>query len=453
MRLEQSARVDSLQNPFDNPLPEALQSEQEAMAVILSHPHAMAEVADRLQPEHFHRQCHQVIYGVCLELFHRGESITPGTVTQTISSKGQDTIEAVGGLSYVADLAFSATLPDALGWHADRILDASQRRSTIVALMDAATQAYDLSNDAYQDALQDAINRAQDINHLEAETTSSEDWVDATGETLDYLEAPEKFQGLSTGFAGLDAVLGGLRGGSQIILAARPGVGKSALAGRIALNVARATGDPVVFFSLEMKRNDVLRRLITAEARQPIGRWVPESQMPQAVARIAEAQERLYQVPLKVFELQSATLQAIQAKVMQHRNKHGGRLALIVVDYLQLMECNSYQGTRNLELSAISRGLKLLAMRLNVPLLALAQLNRQVEGRNDKRPQLADLRDSGAIEQDADQVLMLYRDETQATYGQGETLEVLVRKNRHGRVSSCTLGFEPDLVRFTDAIG
>jgi replicative DNA helicase len=344
MPLEQTARLDALQNPFDNPLPEAVQSEQEALSVLLSHPHAMAEVADRLQPEHFHRHCHQVLFGVCLELFNQGESLTPGTVTQTISAKGQDTIEAVGGLSYVTDLAFSATLPDALGWHVEKIRDAYQRRSSIVALMDAATLAYDLSNDGYQNALQDAINSAQDTYDLEPETDTQTDWAGATAETLDYLEAPEKFQGLSTGFAGLDAILGGLRGGSQIILAARPGVGKSALAARIALNVARQTGDPVVFFSLEMKRNDVLRRLITAEARQPIGRWVPESQMPQAVARIAEAQERLYQVPLKVFELQSATLQAIQAKVMQHRNKHGGRLALIVVDYLQLMDASELPG-------------------------------------------------------------------------------------------------------------
>jgi replicative DNA helicase len=163
MLFEQSGRLEALQNPFDNPLPEALQSEQEALAIVLSHPHAVADMADRLQPEHFHRQCHQAIYTVCLELFSRGESVTLGTVTQTISAKGQDTIEAVGGLNYVTDLAFSATLPDTLGWHVEKIRDAYQRRLAIVALMDAATLAYDLSNDGYQNALQDAINSAQDI--------------------------------------------------------------------------------------------------------------------------------------------------------------------------------------------------------------------------------------------------------------------------------------------------
>jgi replicative DNA helicase len=232
-------------------------------------------------------------------------------------------------------------------------------------------------------------------------------------------------------------------------------MGKSALGAKIALNVARQTGQPVGFYSLEMDSKDILKRLIQSESRVPLNRHYSQTEVGEVVAKLSKAFIPLSESPLYVFQGAGLTLNGIQSGLMQLKHQNGGKLALGVVDYLQLMDNHTqqYTGNRNLELSAISRGLKQLALRLNIPIIALAQLNRAVESRGDKRPVLSDLRDSGAIEQDADVVMFINREDYyDADLRQGEA-EIIIRKNRHGRAGEVALHFEPDLTRFTDAIG
>jgi replicative DNA helicase len=277
---------------------------------------------------------------------------------------------------------------------------------------------------------------------------------DALQETLDNLEArygdASELVGVPTGYTEVDAILHGLQRENLIIVAARPGMGKTSLALGMARNVATATGRPVVFFSMEMGTLELTKRLLAMEARVEATRlWTARlsdgdwSRLGHAVGRLAEAK-------LFIDDNPHCTVMEMRAKARRMRARYGD-LALIVVDYIQLMTPSSSRRTENrqVEVSEISRGLKILARELECPVVALSQLNRQVEYRQDKRPMLADLRESGGLEQDADVVTFIYRDEVYnpASDDRGKA-EIIVAKHRNGPTGKAELAFLPQRAEF-----
>src|SRR6185437_9016041 len=252
------------------------------------------------------------------------------------------------------------------------------------------------------------------------------------------------YTGLPTGFRDVDQLTSGLQAGNLVVLAARPGVGKSSFATYLARNVA-VGGAPAAIFSLEMSRWEIGMRLLCAEAKVPWDRIRNKRVGPEDWSRIVQAAEVLHDAPLTIVDSGNVTLVDIRAKARRMRTRRQG-LSLIIVDYLQLMAHHRRVDNRQQEIAEISRGLKLLAKELDIPVIAVSQLNRDPERRQDKRPQLSDLRESGAIEQDADVVMFIHRDDSeQASKG---TADLIVAKHRNGPTDTVKLTFLPQLTQF-----
>jgi replicative DNA helicase len=257
------------------------------------------------------------------------------------------------------------------------------------------------------------------------------------------------YTGIPTGFVDLDNLMSGLQPGNLIVVAARPGIGKSSLAMNVARNIAVAN-EPVAMFSLEMSRMEIGMRLLCAEARVPWDRIRNKRVGPDDWQRVVHAAEILHDAPLSIVDSGNVNIVDIRAKARRMRSSNQG-LSLIIVDYLQLMTSPSVRrpDNRQQEVAEISRQLKLLAKELHVPVMALSQLNRNPEARADKRPQLSDLRESGAIEQDSDVVMFIHRDD--ADPEKKKQAELIVAKHRNGPTDTVRLSFEPSLTQFRNA--
>ena len=429
-------------------LPQNIEAEQSVLAACLLNGEVTEEAVMRLRPENFFRPAHRIIFEAIISLTNRHIPVDPIALADTLKSTGQ--LEAVGGRAYLAELAdntFSLT-----SW--ERHVDIVKRQSILRELVFAATQINALAYDAPDD-LDQVVEEAEKtlFNVTEKRVSSSfrkmdELVSDAYEEISRLANQKDKMAGVPTGFKDVDELFHGFRGGDLVILAARPGVGKTSFALNLATNAAKA-GAAVAFFSLEMGAEQLVQRILCSEARVNLSKlrsgFIAEGDW----GALAEASGKLSQ--LDMFIDDTPGLSVLEARAKGRRELHNlkeGQKGLIIVDYLQLMQGRNAE-SRQQEISEISRSLKALARELKVPLIALSQLSRSVESRQDKRPMLSDLRESGALEQDADIVSFLYREDyyDKETENQHIT-EVILAKHRNGPVGSVKLYFKNEFTLF-----
>ncbi len=432
--------------------PANIEAEQAVLGALLIDPDAILKVATFLRAQDFYRESHRWIYEALLALHERREPPDILTVQDELERQGH--LEEVGGPAYLTELMNST--PTSL--YVDHYARIVERTAILRRLIHAAGQIAEL---AYQEAndVDEVVDRAEQIIFQISEHRSQRDLrpigtvMRDVVDRIDFLATHQgTIMGVPTGFTLLDRMLGGLQKSDLIILAGRPGMGKTSLALSIAQNAAKRHDARVAIFSLEMSAEQLVQRLLSVESaidsyRLRLGQ-IHEEEWP----ILLEAANTLAHTRIFIDDTPGATVTEIRTKARRLYAEHG--LDLILIDYMQLMSGGRALGrgeNRQQEISYISRSLKALARELNVPVVAISQLSRAVESRSDKRPMLSDLRESGSIEQDADVVLFVYRED----YYDEETdrqniADIIVAKHRHGSTGTVSLYFRKELTQFRD---
>ncbi len=431
--------------------PHNLEAEESLLgAMLLSRDAITAAVEQHVETADFYKPAHGHVYEAIQSLHGQGEPADPVTVAEEL--RRADLLDMVGGRAKLLELQ-AGTPASANAAHYARIVnELALLRRLIGVAGDIAEMGYDTPDDVTE-----TLDRAEALVFEVAERRVSDTMTgirDALQDTLDNLEArygdDSDLIGIPTGYTDLDRVLHGLQPENLVILAARPGMGKTALSLGIARNVATQTGRPVVFFSMEMGTLELTKRILAMEARVDATRlWTAKLSEPDW-GKISHAVGRLAEAQLYIDDNPHCTVMEMRAKARRLRARFGD-LGLVVVDYIQLMQGSSTRRAENrqVEVSEISRGLKILARELECPVIALSQLNRQLEYRQDKRPMLADLRESGGLEQDADVVMFIYRDEVYNPESDDRgKAEVIIAKHRNGPTGKAELAFLPQRAEF-----
>ena len=426
--------------------------EASVLGAMMIEKHAVPKALEMLNPDSFYLKSHRLIYEAMVSLFESGEPID--TVTLYEELKKRNHLDEVGGAVYLSKL--SQNIPSAanIEYHAKIILEKQILRGLISSAHEIARSAYEGTMDAF-DILDEAERKIFEIT--ESHLSKSYQGMDrAVRDAMEYIETihsstQQKFS-VPTGFYELDEILGGFQRSDLIIIAARPSMGKTALALTLARNAAIDYKIPVGVFSLEMATMQLIIRMICAEARIN-AHLVRTGKLPHSEGpKLSRTVHKLTESPIYVDDSPAQTVLEIRAKA--RRLKAEKNVGMIIIDYLQLMQGPAKAESREREISHISRSLKSLAKELNIPVIALAQLNRAVETRSDKRPQLSDLRESGSIEQDADVVIFLNRPEIYKieqfpdnTSTEG-VCEIIVGKQRNGPTGEIKLAFVKEYARF-----
>ncbi len=434
--------------------PHSIDAERAVLGSILTDQRALPRIIDILEPSAFYNTAHRTIYEAMLSMFERNVPIDMVSLVEELRRLG--VLEQVGGATYIAELSTQVATAANVEHYARIVQEYDLKRRLLEVARDILQRAADPSSDALED-----IDRAEAEIFRIAEKRlgrnyhSMKQLARDTFELLlqlsDREQHPEGLTGVPTGYTKLDELLGGFQKSDLIIIAARPSMGKTALALSIARNVAVDLNIPVGFFSLEMSATQLVMRLLSAEVKISAhhlrtGR-IPDEMMPEITRHIGI----LAEAPIYIDD--SAALSIMELRAKARRLKAEKDVGIIFVDYLQLLHGPRAE-SREREISMISRSLKHIAKELNIPVVALSQLNRSVESRADKRPLLSDLRESGSIEQDADVVIFVYRPEYYefATYDDGTptegTAEIIIGKQRNGPVGSVRLAFLKEYARF-----
>ena len=427
--------------------PHNLDAEQSVLGAMLESKEAIANVVEILSADDFYKPAHIDIYEVVLELYGKGESVDAITVADELARRGK--IESIGGRAYLLGLLEAYPTASAAGNYA-RIVD---ELATLRRLIDAGNGVQEIGFSMPEDVPQ-AVDQAEELiyavgdRRLRDELHPIRPLLAKNMEDIANLyERGESLTGTPSGFADLDEKTLGFQPSNLIIVAARPSQGKSALMGDFVLNAAMRHHKPVVMFSLEMSRDEVVKRFLASEARVDSQRIARGSLHDQDWQRLSAALGRLAEAPIFIDDSANITLMEMRAKCRRLKAKHG--LGMIIIDYLQLMQSPRRSENRQQEVSEISRSLKILARELEVPVICASQLNRQVESRADKRPMLGDLRESGSIEQDSDLVMFIYRDEVYNpdSEARGEA-EIILAKHRNGPTGTVRLAFMNQYTKF-----
>lgn len=438
-------------NISDANLPFNIDAEQIVLGALIVDPALLSKVTDKLAPEFFHLNAHSQIYGVISKLFVSGEDINIVTVTENcIRQSVFDTVEETR--KYLLKLTEDAASETS---SIEGYVSILEEKFLVRQLIIASKSIYDLavSNTEepqklldYAEKLIYDIRNEKEIKGLKPVGPIVRDALRQLAHIIEHPEDANK-KGLSSGFPSLDKVIFGLNPSDLILIAARPAMGKTSFAMNIAVNAARINrGKKVAVFSLEMSAEQLVSRMLASEGRVS-SQQIRNGRVEKAEWRnLTEAAEMLNMIELFIDDTANISIGEMKAKLRRVKN-----LGLVVIDYLQLMTTNRKDGNRVSEISEITRGLKIMAKELGVPVITLSQLSRGPESRTDKRPTLPDLRESGSIEQDADIVLLLYRD---YYYSKDETKvatsECIVAKNRHGETTTVDLRFDGQFTRFTD---
>lgn len=419
-------------------------------AMMLSPDPIDAAVSRRLSADDFYKPAHQYIFQAISTLVGSAQPVDQITVSEEL--RREKHLEDVGGLEFLTELLNATPSVSSAGRYIDIVQNTAKLRQLIRTASDIADIAYSEPTDI---AL--AIDEAETkvFSLAEDQVTDSMYRIDTlTGPAMTTLEtrfdSKIGITGLATGFHDLDDLLSGLQPGTLNVLGARPAMGKSAFALGVAVNVAKKTNQPVLFFSLEMSAAELTQRILSSEAMVDSDRMRSGRLQESDWSKLANALGRL-DVPLYIDDNSQVTVMQIRQKVRRVTQREE-QPVLVVVDYLQLMTASGAEN-RQLEVSEISRNLKLLAREFNIPVLALSQLSRGLEGRADKRPQLSDLRESGAIEQDADVVMFLYREEVhnpENVQAKGWA-DIIVAKHRSGPIGNRKLVFQGQYTKFDNA--
>jgi replicative DNA helicase len=428
--------------------PHNLDAEASLLGAMLLSKDAIGAAAERaVTPSDFYKSSHQHIHDAIQSLNVAGEPVDVVTVSDKLQRAGF--LETVGGIDYLLELQNSTPAVSSADRYARIVRETSMLRRLILAASEIAELGY-----SQPDNIEQALDRAESSIFEVAQNQVSDTMVrlnDLMPETMDRLseimENGNPITGVPTGFVDLDALLSGLQPGTLNIIGARPAMGKSALAMGMAVNVATTTNKPVLFFSLEMGRAELSQRILSSEARVDSAKLRTGRLNEEDWRRIGRAIGRL-SIPLFIDDNSAVTVMEIRAKARRIAAKHGD-LAMIVIDYLQLMGGNASAENRQLEVSEISRNLKILARDFKVPVVALSQLSRGIETRTDKRPTLSDLRESGALEQDADVVMFLYRPSVNDDDPQRKAdANLQIAKHRAGALDDIRLVFLANYTRF-----
>ena len=429
-------------------LPASLTSERALLGSILIDPQSINGVISVIGAEDFYLREHAEIFTAMRELFDASREIDAVTLIDMLVHKG--VYEKAGGEAYIATLVDSTPSAMNIADYARIIKEESTRRRIIATCSEVSDMSYgegedvthilDFAQGEFSDI--SAGRNSRSFRHI------SEVLQDVYAHLRKLSEDKAAALGTPTGFSGIDRVLVGMGEGDLVLIGARPGMGKTSFALNIAANVAASTNKTVCVFSLEMSAEQLASRLVSSEAMVHNYNLRSGQLSDDDWSKLAEASRRLSRTDILIDDTSGITVTGMKAKLRNVKN-----LGLVVIDYLQLMDTERRFDNRAVEVGEISRGLKLLAKDLHVPVVCCAQLSRSTEGRSDKRPQLSDLRDSGAIEQDADVVMFLYREEYYKTdrapdAGESSTVEVLIQKNRHGSTGNIKMGWIPAFTKF-----
>jgi len=438
-------------------LPQNVEAEEAVLAACMLNSEATEEVVLKLKPENFFRPAHRIIFESIVDLTLRRIPVDPLVLADTLKSKNQ--LDSVGGADYLIGLTMDTYALNNWQRHTEIVKRNAILRELVFAAAEINALAYDAPDD-----LNSVVEEAEKtlFNVTEKRVSSSfvkmDSLINDVYEELTVLSAQRgAIAGVPTGFRDVDQLIHGLRGGDLVILAARPGVGKTSFALNLAVNAAKA-GTSVAFFSLEMSAAQLVQRMVCSEACLSLSKIRAGSIQESDWAALADASGILSQLDLFIDDSPGLSILEARAKARRElRHAVGEKKGLIIVDYLQLMQPPAARrdGNRAVEVGEISRGLKVLAKEMDMPVIALSQLSRAVEMRGKKRPQLSDLRESGSIEQDADIVMFIDRsmDETEAEEDDRPDLGqamLIVAKHRNGATRDIPLAFQAEFTKFMD---
>ena len=436
--------------------PQNIEAEQSVLGAMLIDKEAIAKATEILSAEDFYREAHRVIFSAMLEIYNKNESVDMITVTDIL--RRDNKLEDVGGIAYITSLANVVLTAANVKYHAEIVAEKSVLRQLVKVSTEIAAMGYE-ANDEVGVLLDTAESRILEISNRKKRA----DFTPISAVLMDSVQNIEKLlnnkgglTGIPTGFNDLDKLTSGLHPSDFIILAARPSMGKTALALNIVQNVAlrahkRVGGDPrsVAFFSLEMSKEQLVNRMLCAEANIDSQRLRIGEMKEDDWTHLWDACDVMSKAKIYIDDTAGITVMDMRSRARRLKAEHG--LDLIVVDYLQLMQGSGKRNTsgdRQQEVSEISRSLKALARELDVPVLALSQLSRGVEARQVKRPMLSDLRESGSLEQDADIVAFLYREDYYNPETENKHTELIIAKHRNGPVDTVNLFFHKQFTKF-----
>jgi replicative DNA helicase len=434
--------------PYLKVPPHNMEAEQTILGGVLMNNDALNQIMDVLSPDDFYREAHATLFEGMVGLYNRGDPIDVITLSQFLSEKSS--LEKVGGNSYLGSLVRAVSTSAGITYHAQIVKDLSVRRKLIgqcSTISESCFQDWERIEDLLELAEQSIFDIAEE--QIKEGFQSLEEVIKGSFKKLESVAEFEGFvTGMPTGFTDFDRYTAGLQPADLIIIAGRPSMGKTALALNIGYHAAQKTKRAVAIFSLEMSKQQLGMRMLGFDASIDATKLRTGFLRDKEWEQLTEAANRLSELPLFIDD--SSGISVLEMKAKCRRLKKKNDLALVIVDYLQLLQGRRSAESRQLEISEISRSLKALAKDLNVPVVALSQLNRKVEDRPNKRPQLADLRESGAIEQDADVIAFIYRDELYHPQSDENRnlAEIILAKQRNGPTGFFKLTFQKELTRF-----
>lgn len=436
-------------NMLSYELPHSIEAEKAVVGCVLQDQKALAASVELLSPEDFYFDANREIFAVAIELFNENTPVDIVTVSDRLTR--YDKLDAVGGIPYLASLCSSISTTENVSHYANIV----KEKALLRRLSDAAVAINRLAVSQTGEP-ERVLEQSQQLIFDIAEGRDKSDIVPVSdivmstySDMVENASNPDKLTGISTGFHELNQRCGGFHGGEFILIAGRPGMGKSSFAVNIAEHIAINDKKTVAIFNLEMPKESILKRIICSQALVDSSKLLTGKFDAKDWADIGQKLDKIAMAPLYIDDSSTVTVSEIKAKC--HRLKQTKGLSLVVIDYLQLMQGSGRTDSRQQEISEISRSLKIMAKELDVPVVALSQLSRAVEGRQDKRPILSDIRESGSIEQDADMVMFIYRDGYYNPDSEDRnTAEVIIAKHRAGSTGMFKLGWQGQYTKFTN---
>lgn len=427
--------------------PHSLESEKSVLGAILLDNEAVSASLEILRSDDFYQNSHRVIFEHMIRLFDRQEPIDVVTLTQSLRAGGE--LDAAGGLEYLSHLVDIVPTSANTQYYARTIKEMSLRRRLITVASEIATEAFSGRGDVdgFIDSVEQRVFKVSESRVNQTFVRVGDVVKDSIKQVEKRYVSKEPITGIASGFIDLDKMTSGFQASDLVIIAGRPSMGKTALALSIASHVGLKERKAVAVFSLEMSKEQIVMRMLCSEARVSSSRVRSGKLVESDFPRLVDAASEIAQAPVFIDDTPAISVLEMRAKARRlHRQNP---LSLIVVDYLQLMRASSRSERREQEISEISASLKAVAKELSIPVVALSQLNRSVESRQDKRPMMSDLRESGAIEQDADIIGFVYRDEVYNPDSPDKgTAELIIAKHRNGPVGMVRLAFQGEFTLF-----
>ncbi|WP_098470056.1 replicative DNA helicase [Serinibacter salmoneus] len=429
--------------------PHDVAAEQSVLGGMMLSKDAIADVVEVIRGNDFYRPAHEMVFDAVVDLYGRGQPTDVIAVADELGKRGE--IGRVGGHGYLHTLISSVPTAANAGYYAGIV----RERAVLRKLVEAGTRIAQLGYATDGGDVDDLVNSAQSEIYAVTERRTSEDYkplkdiiVGAMDEIQAAVSRDGEFVGVPTGFSEMDRLTNGLHPGQMIVVAARPAMGKSTMALDVVRSASIHHNMTSAVFSLEMSANEIVMRMLAAEAQVPLQRLRQGPMEDRDWNKLAGTVSAISEAPLFIDDSPNMSLMEIRAKCRRLKQRHD--LKLVVIDYLQLMSSGKRVESRQQEVSEFSRAIKLLAKELEVPVIAVSQLNRGAEQRTDKRPQISDLRESGSIEQDADMVILLHRDEAYDKEVRKGEADFIVAKHRNGPTDNITVAFQGHYARFVD---